>query len=63
MLLFPTDNGIHGRELWRSDGTDAGTVMVTDLHPGAANPTPSGIQRLTNDGQAVYATSNGLGAW
>jgi len=34
---FPFDDGEHGRELWRSDGTDAGTRMVSDLSTGA-NP-------------------------
>lgn len=33
-LVFVATDGVHGRELWTSDGTAAGTQMVVDLHPG-----------------------------
>src|SRR5262245_19861264 len=34
-LYFFADDGVHGRELWSTDGTDLGTQLVKDINPGA----------------------------
>lgn len=39
-LYFPADDGIYGKELWRTDGTTEGTVMIKDLTPRAGWSSP-----------------------
>lgn len=44
VLYFVAGDPDHGRELWRSDGTVAGTRRVEDIRPGAEG---SAVERLT----------------
>ena len=34
VLVFAADDGVHGEEIWRSDGTGPGTFRLSDLAPG-----------------------------
>src|SRR5262245_51838587 len=37
---FSADDGVNGRELWKSDGTAAGTSLVKDIAAGGAGSDP-----------------------
>ncbi len=39
-LYFTADDGSYGEELWRSDGSEDGTLPMKDIMPGAASSTP-----------------------
>src|SRR5262249_23258823 len=55
-LLFTADDG-NGSELWRSDGTAAGTVMVKDINPGSAGSYPSDLTNV--NGTLYFAARDG----
>ena len=57
-LFFIADNGVNGAELWCSDGTSAGTLLVKDIVVGAGSPD---IRELTNiGGIACFTADDGV---
>jgi ELWxxDGT repeat protein len=63
-LYFPNEEASTGEELWKTDGTSSGTVLVKDINSGSADSSP---WALTAIGNLVYFRAddgtNGAELW
>lgn len=55
-VIFTANTDSAGRELWRSDGTLAGTYMITDLYPGEKD----GVFPTGTPGESFYVWKDSL---
>ena len=64
IAYFAADDGVNGVELWRTDGTEAGTMLVKDINPGITSSSPG---NLTAVGSTLFFTAttaaNGVELW
>lgn len=57
-VLFVATTATHGRELWKTDGTEGGTALLKDVRPGniSSNPTILGVA----GGIAFFTANDGV---
>ena len=58
-FLFSADNSTNGKELWISDGTEAGTVMLKDIKPGTRTNSSNPQYFFTHRNTVYFYTNEG----
>ena len=56
-LFFVAWEPEHGGELWKTDGTEVGTILVADVNPGPASSRISGL--IAVNGRLFFAATDG----
>src|SRR5262249_13992378 len=60
VLFFTGDDGDHGRELWKSDGSPGGAVLVNDINPDTNPFGPSPNNLAAVGGTLFFAADDGV---
>ncbi|QSQ25865.1 HYR domain-containing protein [Pyxidicoccus parkwayensis] len=61
-FYFPVNDGVHGVELWTSNGTEAGTHLVKDIRPGPGSSRPSFLFDMGH-GALLFRADDGVLGW
>lgn len=62
-MYFTAIDGVNGRELWKTDGTTGGTVMVKDITAGSGSSVIGFPFNMNPVGSTMYFTVNGNQLW
>lgn len=57
-LFFTANNGTNGRELWKSDGTTVGTVLLKDIFDGTGSSNPDNL--IAVNGVLYFTATDGI---
>lgn len=57
-IYFAAMDGTYGRELWKTNGTEAGTVMVKNIRPGPNSSSPYGLRSFK--GKLIFVANDGV---
>jgi ELWxxDGT repeat protein len=57
-IFFPANDGINGTELWKSDGTAAGTILVKNIRSGSGSSNPFSFTNV--DGVMFFIADDGV---
>lgn len=59
VLYFAANNYTNGQELWKSDGTQQGTIMVKDIAANSSNSSPNDLINI--NGVLYFSANDGSG--
>lgn len=57
-LIFAANDGTYGKEIWKSDGTIAGTSLLKDIAPNTGSSISNDFKILTLDNGKFYFIAN-----